>query len=84
MVGSASLTIDPATGEVHVLVSDLGKLVYFHRPAGGTWAKQTLSKLYPSSVVIRQDPSDGALFAAFVADENDASKPMHVVVAVRK
>jgi hypothetical protein len=84
MVGSASLTIDPATGEVHVLVSDLGRLVYFHRPAGGAWAKETLSRQFPSSVVIRQDPTNGSLLAAYVADENDESRPMHVVVAVRQ
>ena len=72
MIGGTSLTIDPATGDLHLVVSDVEKLVHFQRPAaGGSWKEKTLADHHPSSAVIRQDPTDGSLFVAYVADPTE-------------
>ena len=85
LVGGASMTIDPATGELHVLVGDYRRTVYFHRAAGATkWLSETISRDHPSSAVIRQDPTTGALVAVFVADLDPEHSRFEVQVMVRR
>ena len=68
LVGGTSLTLDPATGELHVLVSDYRRIVYFHRARGADWAHEDLARGGASSPVIRQDPTTGSLLVAYVRD----------------
>jgi hypothetical protein len=85
LLGSTSMTIDPATGEIHVLISDYRRMVHFHRPAaGGDWANETIARQTPSSGVIRQDPTTGALVVAYVADVNQEAGQLEVRVMVRQ
>lgn len=81
LIGSSSMTIDPATGDLHVLVSDYRRMVHFHRPAaGGVWVNETLTRDHPSGAVIRQDPTSGALVVAYIADPDPADPKLEVAV----
>lgn len=67
LVGGASLALDPATADLHAVVTDYRTLVYFQKAAGSSWTHATLvSKGGPSSPVIRENPKTGALLVAFV------------------
>jgi len=66
--GEGSLTVDPDTGEIHVLLSNPG-LVHFSKVPGGDWKKETLRKAGVTSPVIRQDPATGNLVVAYSGDD---------------
>ncbi len=81
LIGSTSMTIDPTTGEVHVLIANFDRMVHFHRPAaGGEWAKETIGRDNPSSAVIRQDPTNGALVVAYIHEPDDEAGKLTVQV----
>jgi hypothetical protein len=93
-VGGASLSIDPATGEVNVVVVSGGpvgqdgpRLIRFHRaPNGTTWEHETVVKGAIGSPVIRANPKTGALFVAYyteVFDPDSDISETHVEVVVR-
>jgi hypothetical protein len=67
IVGGASLALDPATGELHAIVLGPNRLVYFRRAAGGAWTHANAVRRGAASAVIRQDPTTGALFVAYVS-----------------
>jgi hypothetical protein len=67
-VGGTSLTVDPASGELHVLVSDYRSIVYFHLATGADWVHETIARGSVSSPVIREDPTTDARFVAYVVD----------------
>jgi hypothetical protein len=86
-VGGTSLALDPGTGEVHVLVSDYRSIMYFHRAPGADWAHETLARGQVSSPVIREDPTTGALFVAYVVYVESIDMETgesHVEVIVRR
>jgi hypothetical protein len=81
------MTLDPGTGELHVLVGDSRRIVYFHRAPGGDWAHETLARGQVSSPVIREDPTTGALFVAYVVYVEDIdmeTSESHVEVIARR
>jgi hypothetical protein len=82
MVGAASMTIDQVTGELQLVVSDMHRIVRFHKGSGGEWAKETLTRRNPTSSVIRQNPTNGNLVVAFIADPTYEMAKMHVEVMV--
>ena len=82
MLGAASMTIDPATGELQLVVSDMHRGVRFHRLPGGAWAKEILTRRNPSSSVIRQNSTNGNLVVAFIADPTYEMEKMHVEVMI--
>jgi hypothetical protein len=86
LLGGTSMALDPATGEIHVLVNDLQRIVYFHRSAGAgsAWAHETLARGGLSSAVIREDPASGDLLVVFVADPTSESDVLHVQVMTRR
>jgi hypothetical protein len=65
--GGQSITVDPDTGEIHVLVSDFRSATLFERATNGTWSHRSLATGGVSSAVIRHDPSNGSLFVAYVS-----------------
>jgi len=85
LLGGTSMALDPATGEIHVLVNDFRRIVYFHRPAnaGSAWAHETLVRGNTSSAVIREDPASGDLLVVFVTDPTSESDVLHVQVMTR-
>ena len=87
LVGSTSMALDPATGELHVLVSDYLRIVYFHRAPGADWAHETLARGQASSPVIREDPTTGALLVAYVVNVESIdmeTSEYHVEVIARR
>ncbi|HEV7810438.1 MAG TPA: hypothetical protein VGO64_07550, partial [Candidatus Limnocylindrales bacterium] len=66
-VGAASITIDPATGEIHALVDDFRALVHFRKPVGEDWTKELLDTTNASSGILRVDPVTGRLVVAYVS-----------------
>jgi hypothetical protein len=81
-VGPTSLTVDPSTGEVHVLVEGDGTLVWYHRSPGGKWAHETLARKHAVQSVIRQDPTSGRLVIVSIVD-SPADDEFHVQVRTR-
>jgi hypothetical protein len=65
--GALSFTVDPGSGEVDLLVANFGSAKLYQRPLDGSWTHRTLARGDVFSAVVRQDPSDGSLFVAFVA-----------------
>lgn len=63
-----SLTVDPGTGELHVVLGDRG-LDHYSKAAGGGWKKETIVKSGAGSPVIRQDPTTGNLVVVFDGDK---------------
>jgi hypothetical protein len=84
LIGGTSMALDPATGEIHVLVSDFGRIVYFHRAtgSGSAWAHETLVRDEVSSAVIREDPASGDLLVVYNVDGFEAV-PSSVLVMTR-
>jgi len=71
-VGGASLTIDPATGELSVVVATGRRLIRYHRaPGATTWEHETFIQCPASSPVIRANPKTGALFVAYTLEVNN-------------
>jgi hypothetical protein len=65
-VGTASLTLDVATGRVHVVVSAWASgLDYYTKLPGGAWSLTNLSVEAVGSPVIRLDPATGALLVVY-------------------
>lgn len=67
-VGTASITLDVATGRIHVIVAGAGGLTYYTKSAGGEWSPTSLSVRAPGSPVIRLDPTTGTLLVVYVGD----------------
>jgi hypothetical protein len=90
-VGGASLSIDPAIGEVNVVVVSGGpdgpRLIRFHRaPDATTWEHETVVHGPIGSPVIRSNPKTGALFVAYnieVFDPDSDISETHVEVVAR-
>ena len=81
MIGSASLTIDPSSGDLHAVVSDYRKLAWFHRGVDGRWQQETVVAKPVTNAVIRQDPTSGRLVVAYVEEIGD--QEFHVKVITR-
>jgi hypothetical protein len=81
VVGASSLTMDPATGEVDVLVSGFdAPLQVFVKPAASGWTHRTLTTDFASSTVVRRNPVTGGLFVAYVRETLDGDVPATVQV----
>jgi hypothetical protein len=65
-VGKASLTVDVATGLVHVVVAawETG-LDYYTKLPGGVWNRMNLSVEPVGEPLIRLDPASGALLVVY-------------------
>jgi hypothetical protein len=61
-----TMTLDPVTGELHAVVGDGKRIVYFHRLPGGDWAHETAIRTTASPSLIREDPRSHALFMALI------------------
>jgi hypothetical protein len=84
LIGTSSLAMDPATGELHVVVSDERRMVYYHRLPGHDWEHKNFAVKNPSSPVIRLDPRSGDLVLAFSTYDDDTDGRSNVeVVAYR-
>ena len=66
LVGAASLTVDPKTGELHAIVVDGRRIVHFHRLPGADWTHETVVRAMAASTMLRQDQQTGSLFMAYV------------------
>jgi hypothetical protein len=86
LLGGTSMALDPATGEIHVLVDDYQRIVYFHRSAaaGSAWVHETLARGGVQSAVIREDPASGDLLVVFVTDPASEGDFLHVQVMTRR
>ena len=81
LVGQASLTLDPGTGQVDAVVSGSDEydvpavegFVFFTRSADGTWASTTLSPTEVESPVIRLDPATGTVLVAYITTATGGS-----------
>ena len=81
---AASIIIDPATGEVHVLIGDFRGIVYYNRAPGADWTEKTLSPTrWLFSPVIRQNPKTGALLVAYVSEIASSEKPPTIQVMTK-
>jgi hypothetical protein len=79
-VGGTSLTVDPATGGIHAVLSDFDSIVAFDRSPGGTWTHQKVVSGGATSPVIRQSPTTGSLLLAFaVHGENGGVSEVEVM-----
>lgn len=87
-LGQASLTIDPTTGGLSVVVATGQRLIRYDRAPGATiWAHETVIQGSASSPVVRANPKTGALFVAYTMEVNnldaDTSETHVEVVAQR-
>lgn len=87
-VGGASLTIDPATGELSVVVATGRRLIRYDRaPGATTWEHETFIQGSASSPVIRANPKTGALFVAYTLEVNNLdadTSETHVEVVTQR
>jgi hypothetical protein len=63
------------------------RIVYFHRAPGADWAQETIARGRVSSAVIREDPTTGSLFVAYVRDIVSAdmeTSESHIEVIARR
>jgi hypothetical protein len=67
-VGRASITVDPATGQVHVVLAGAGGLMYYTKSTGDEWTPTSLSVRAPGSPIIRLDPTTGAIVILYSGD----------------
>jgi hypothetical protein len=79
LVGGASLALDPATGDIHALVSDFQRLVYYRKAADGAWTHSTIGNAGSSSPVIRENPKTGALLVAYVSNPTETHFSVQVL-----
>jgi hypothetical protein len=71
-----SITLDPATRELHVLIGDDRGIVYYNRVPGADWTEKTLvATRWLSSPVIRQNPRTGALLVAYQEYIENSNNP---------
>jgi len=81
LAGDASLTVDPATGTVDVVVSGSDEydvpsvegFLFLTRSPDGAWGTTTLSATEVDAPVIRLDPVTGAALVAYTTFEQDGS-----------
>ena len=78
IIGTSSLTVDPAARNIHAVVSDFAQVVAFDRSAAGSWSHRMLSAKQSMLPVIRQDPTTGGLLVAFSGDLNNLTT-VHVI-----
>jgi hypothetical protein len=64
-IGDVSLTVDRASGRIHVLVGGEQGLKYYTRSAAGVWLGATIDASAPDHVGIGLRQSTGRLFAVF-------------------
>ncbi len=64
-IGAASLTIDTATGRVHVLLGGDFGVRYYTKPGSGAWSQQKLTSAKAYSVALRLDQARGRLLAVY-------------------
>jgi hypothetical protein len=74
-----TMTLDAATGELHAVVRDRERMVYFHRSNGGNWTHETAVRTVAWPTLIRMDPRSGALFVAFVNSSGEGGPYIEVV-----
>lgn len=77
----ATMTLDAATGELHAVVRDRERIVYFHRASGDDWTHETAVRSTADPAVIRVNARSGALFVAFVNTSDEAGA--YIEIAVR-
>ena len=63
-----SLTVDPTSGELHVVLGDRA-LIHYSKAVGGNWKKETIVKSGAGSPVVRQDPTTGDLVVVYGGDK---------------
>ena len=63
-VGSASFTVDPASGRVHLVIFD-NRGRYFTTSGNGSWTSKRLPTAGAYGAIIRQDPASGRLLIAY-------------------
>jgi hypothetical protein len=63
--GVKSFTVDPSSGQVHLVVSG-ERLRYFTKPSGGSWTSTRLPVAGMRETFIRQDPASGRLLVLFM------------------
>jgi hypothetical protein len=64
-IGPSSLAMDPVGGQLHVVLALENGVKYYTKPATGSWSGVTISSHGAASAVIRRDPANGRLFAAY-------------------
>jgi hypothetical protein len=80
-VGSASFTVDPASGRVHLAIFDhRGR--YFTTSGDGSWTSKRLPTVGGYGGIIRLDPASGRLLIAYPRYEEDG-EPGGIFVLTR-
>lgn len=74
----ASVTVDTASGRVHVLVSDKRGHLGYMTKAGKAWSKRTIDTLDVTNAVIRLDQDTGDLLVAYVSWDGEVQRPFVV------
>lgn len=64
----SSLTFDPTTGELHVLLADR-QLIHYAKAGDGDWKKEVIVKSGVGAPVIRVDPTTGNLVVVYSGDK---------------
>jgi len=82
MIGAMSMTVDSASGEVNLAISDTRRLVRFHGQPGTDWAHETVSRDAGMFPVLRQDPTNGTFVLAFVGEPGEAPDDIQVKVMI--
>jgi hypothetical protein len=77
-----SMTVDSASGEVNLAISDTRRLVRFHGQPGTDWAHETVSRDAGMFPVLRQDPTNGTFVLAFVGEPGEAPDDIQVKVTI--
>jgi len=81
-LGSASFTVDPASGRVHLVIFD-HRARYFTTSGDGTWTSTRLPTTGGDGGVIRQDPVSGGLLVAYPRYDEDG-EPGGLFVLTRR
>ena len=72
----ASMTVDTASGRVHVLVSDKrGRLAYMTKAGKASWSKRALDTSEVLDAVIRLDQGTGDLLIAYLGWDGEDPRP---------
>lgn len=73
-----TMTLDAATGELHAVVQDRDRMVYFHCSPDGAWTHETAIRTPASPALIRMDPRSGALFVALVNSSREGTQDIEI------
>jgi hypothetical protein len=67
-LGPVALTLDPATGRLHVLIGTTAGVRYFTKPVSGPWSRATLTSAIAADVAIRLDTTRNRLLAVYARE----------------